>query len=275
MEENNNSFNDDLFIDQLEADLNNINLPNYIETMEAIYKNVQKVANEEQAPVSFFDSYLNLYVTLFPNSLEPFGKDEDLKNLGKSKIGYIAKLNEIGIRMAVFYKLTDDGFNEYYNSFNEFTNNNEEFKSNIQIKRNTVLLAVKKANDFLSNKAKAIKNLIIPKKEEPHKRLKLKAVINIHKVSSYIDYFKKAIIMDMVNIFNKNVYGEDVNITDKEILESLKNLLFLYSTYISNLEKQSDTNEGITLLSNDIMSVRDEFIIELNNALNAIYERKD
>ena len=81
--------------------------------------------------------------------------------------------------------------------------------------------------------------------------------------------------MDMVNIFNKNIYGEDVNITDKEILESLKNLLFLYSTYINNLEKQSDTNEGITLLSNDIMSVRDEFIIELNNALNNIYERKD
>lgn len=270
MEENNNSFDDDLFIDQLEADLNNINLPNYIETMETIYKNVQKVANEEQAPVSFFDSYLNLYVTLFPNSLEPFGKDEDLKNLGKSKIGYIAKLNEAGIRMAIFYKLTDEGFNKYYNSFNEFTNENGEFKSNVQIKRNTVLLAVKKANDFLSNKAKAIKSLIIPKKKEP-----LKAAIDIEKVSSYIDYFKKAIIMDMVNIFNKNVYGEDVNITDKEILESLKNLLFLYSTYISNLEKQSDTNEGITLLSNDIMSVRDEFIIELNNALNNIYERKD
>lgn len=81
--------------------------------------------------------------------------------------------------------------------------------------------------------------------------------------------------MDMVNIFNKNVYGEGVNITDKELLESLKNLLFLYSTYINNLEKKSDTNEGITLLSNDIMSVRDEFIIELNNALNTIYERKD
>ena len=30
MEENNNSFNDDLFIDQLEADLNNINLDKYI-----------------------------------------------------------------------------------------------------------------------------------------------------------------------------------------------------------------------------------------------------
>ena len=81
--------------------------------------------------------------------------------------------------------------------------------------------------------------------------------------------------MDMVNIFNKNVYGEDVNITDKELLESLKNLLFLYSTYINNLEKQSDNNEGITLISNEIMSIRDEFIIELNNALNTIYERKD
>lgn len=270
MEENNNSFNDDLFIDQLEADLNNINLDKYIETMEIIYRNVQTVANDEQTPVSFFDSYLNLYVTLFPNSLEPFGKDEDLKNLGKSKIMYIGKLNEVGIRMAIFYKLTDNGFNNYYNSFNEFTYKDREFKSNVQIKRNSILLAVKKANDLLINKAKAIKNLIIPKKKEP-----LKAVIDIEKVSSYIDYFKKAIIMDMVNIFNKNVYGEDVNITDKEILESLKNLLFLYSTYINNLEKQSDTNEGITLLSNDIMSVRDEFIIELNNALNNIYERKD
>lgn len=53
MEENNNSFNDDLFIDQLEADLNNINLDKYIETMEIIYRNVQTVANEEQTPVSF------------------------------------------------------------------------------------------------------------------------------------------------------------------------------------------------------------------------------
>lgn len=270
MEENNNSFNDDLFIDQLEADLNNINLDKYIETMEIIYRNVQTVANEEQTPVSFFDSYLNLYTTLFPKSLEPFGKDEDLENLSKAKIMYIKKLNDIGIKMAIFYKLTDDGFSNYYNSFNEFTYENGEFRSNVQIKRNTVLLAVKKANDFLSNKAKAIKNLIIPKKKEP-----LKAAIDIEKVSNYIDYFKKAIIMDMVNIFNKNVYGEDVNITDKELLESLKNLLFLYSTYINNLEKQSDTNEGITLISNEIMSIRDEFIIELNNALNAIYERKD
>lgn len=172
--------------------------------------------------------------------------------------------------MAIFYKLTDDGFSNYYDSFNEFTNENGEFKSNIQIKRNTVLLAVKKSNEFLSNKAKAIKNLIIPKKKEP-----LKVAIDIEKVSNYIDYFKKAIIMDMVNIFNKNVYGEDANITDKELLESLKNILFLYSTYIRNLEKQSDNNEGITLISTEIMSIRDEFIIELNNALNTIYERKD